>query len=868
MEDLRHELRRWLGFEDFRPHQEAIIQRVLAGQSLLVVMPTGSGKSLCYQLPAFLLPGLTLVVSPLIALMKDQVDFLNDRVPGSATFINSTLPLEEQQARWRMVQGGKVKLLYLSPERLRSERLLEGLRRLPIDRLVVDEAHCISEWGHDFRPDYLRLREVHRRLGGPPVLALTATATPEVQEDIPQQLGLPQMERFVAGFNRPNLSFEVRSTPGQRLKMRALQRFLQGMSGSGIVYVPTRREADLLEDFLSSVMGRRAAAYHAGLPPKRRAEVQEAFMANALDVVAATGAFGMGVDKPNLRFIVHMALPSSLETYYQQAGRAGRDGHFARCLLLYDPEDRFLHEQFIASDVPTLEELRRLLQTLQQQAQGRRMVVSSEDLEYQTGLPEVKLRIGLHHLETLGLLVYVGDRPEGMELHLRATELTAQAVQEREESARRRQESRRRRLEAIVRYAETEGCRRRFLLGYFSDPAEPTYDVFCCDNCTFPYEVTEGADPEALSHRAPVRILHLLQREPLSRSALLQQVATSQPSDLGPESLPRSFWSEVVDQLLLAGLLQAQGTKPTRLALSPAGRRVIQERWSLRIPLPPTRLEDLDEAGQRLYYRLEALRHELAEAEKVPPHRIWPTQTTLELAARRPRGPEELEAILGLGPVRAQRYGERILTLLRAESPPSEASQENLEAFLSGTRPVPLYGNWEEGYALGFSGTFVGQQWERTELGQWIYRLKYRGERAFALRIAERMASFLEARPDWLRCDFIVPIPPSRTDRAFDPLTAIVVALSRLTGLPVNFGALVRVRATPPQKDMVTEAQKELNVRGVFRVPFPEQVHQRRILLVDDFYDSGATLREAARTLRQAGVALIRVLAAAKTIHH
>jgi ATP-dependent DNA helicase RecQ len=335
----------------FRPGQREVIATVLAGQDCLCVMPTGGGKSLCYQLPALALDGLTLVVSPLIALMKDQVDQL-DALGLPATFINSTLSTAEQFARLEKMAAGQYRLVYVVPERFRSARFVEAVGCVGVKLLAVDEAHCISEWGHDFRPDYARLGVFRRRLGHPTTIALTATATDAVRRDIVEQLHLDNPQTFVTGFARPNLFYEVRSPRSEREKGEMLVRFLRETPGSGIVYASTRKKTEEVAERIASELRRSTVAYHAGLLPDDRRRAQDAFMSGRTQIVVATTAFGMGIDKADVRFVVHYNVPGSLEAYYQEAGRAGRDGQPSRCLLLYKAEDRYVQDYFIRSAYP------------------------------------------------------------------------------------------------------------------------------------------------------------------------------------------------------------------------------------------------------------------------------------------------------------------------------------------------------------------------------------------------------------------------------------------------------------------------------------------------------------------------------------
>jgi ATP-dependent DNA helicase RecQ len=334
---LKNLLRRRFGLRALRPGQREVIESVLAGRDTLAIMPSGAGKSLCYQLPTLHMRGTTLVVSPLIALMKDQSDKLEERGVEAAA-MNSALSQRERREALRRIRGREADFIFTTPEQLANPAFVDKLKAKPIDLFVVDEAHCITQWGHDFRPAYLGLGGALRALGNPTLLALTATATPDVIEDIGRQLGRPRMRLLNAGVYRPNLYFEVQQTTNEAEKKQALLELVRS-GGAGIVYCATVRAAKEVHGWLAK-QGEEAELYHGRLRGRERAERQDAFMSGAARTMVATNAFGMGIDRQDIRYIVHYQLPGSLEAYYQEAGRAGRDGEEARCTLLYDHADR------------------------------------------------------------------------------------------------------------------------------------------------------------------------------------------------------------------------------------------------------------------------------------------------------------------------------------------------------------------------------------------------------------------------------------------------------------------------------------------------------------------------------------------------
>jgi len=411
---LNTALHRYFAHDSLRPGQAETITAILRGESVLAVMPTGAGKSLCYQLAALLLPGTTLVISPLIALMKDQLDGLPPTVTSQATTLNSSLEGHELDARLARTSKGGYKLVYAAPERLRQRPFLHALKRAGVSLLVVDEAHCISLWGHDFRPDYHFITHAWRELGQPAILALTATATPRVRDDIQSALG--QVRLVLTDLHRPNLYLEARRFRAEAQKRQALVTLCRQIEGSGIVYATTRKKCEDLADMLRS-KGISAIHYHAGI--QDRAHTQERFMRGEARIVVATIAFGMGIDKADVRFVIHYNPPKTLENYYQEAGRAGRDGSPAHCILLHAPSDTANLNRWTRQETLDAAFLRRVYHAIQRRVGDRGVgLVAVGDLERDLGADETPLRVAIHFLERAGLLQRGFDLPRTASLTL------------------------------------------------------------------------------------------------------------------------------------------------------------------------------------------------------------------------------------------------------------------------------------------------------------------------------------------------------------------------------------------------------------------------------------------------------------------
>jgi ATP-dependent DNA helicase RecQ len=674
-------LREVFGLAEFRPGQRDVVDAVLSGRPTVAVMPTGAGKSLCYQLPAVVAGGTALVVSPLIALMKDQVDSLNER-GIQACAVNSSLPAGELAARLEDIAQGRVRLAYVAPERFRSPRFEEALARLGprLSLLAIDEAHCISEWGHDFRPDYMRLGEVVERLRPPRIVALTATATPEVRRDIQRQLGLHEPAVFVRGFDRPNLHFAVEQVGGAAAKMARLRELVAARGGPVLVYAATRKNAEAYTDELVAA-GRRARVYHAGLGEAERGETQDAFMTGAVDVVVATNAFGMGVDKSDVRLVVHADLPRSPEAYYQEAGRGGRDGEPAECILLFNHGDVKLQEFLIDAGAPSLDLLRALWRAVRSDPR-----LGADTSALRRALPswpsDAALASGTRFLVRAGYLrdregvyeaVHPSDLPDGVPpARLDAAALAARADVERQK------------LRALVDYVYTSGCRRRFILAYFGDEdASFTSGCSGCDNC-----LAERRDLDGDERRQVNAILALAVRlgGRFGRTRMAG-ILTGEDDDDRWSELPdhgamrREGKRRVLDLIrALEGsrLLVSSGDEYPTLVATTLGRRVLAgQPIAMALPRPPAGRErkrtvalkaaadDLPPADNELADRLRAFRREIAARESLPAYCIFGDKTLEAIARARPRDLGALGILPGIGPVKLARYGPAILEITK-----------------------------------------------------------------------------------------------------------------------------------------------------------------------------------------------------------
>jgi ATP-dependent DNA helicase RecQ len=674
-------LKRHFGFTGFLDGQEEVIAEIVAGRDGLVVMPTGGGKSLCFQIPALCFKGVTLVISPLIALMKDQVDALVAR-GIEATMINSTQSWPEQRERLDEMRLGRYKLVYVAPERFRAESFLKALSEVEVSLFAVDEAHCLSQWGHDFRPDYLRLGKALKALGQPQCVAFTATATPVVRKDITGVLALRAPFEQVSGFSRPNLSLTIAAVDNAAQKDERMKAVVAAHR-TGIVYCATRKKVEAVSETLAS-WGLKVVAYHGGMSDQERERAQEVFIQRKADVAVATNAFGMGIDRADVRFVIHYEVPGSVEAYYQEAGRAGRDGESAVCELLFNYADTRTQEFFIEGANPTAAVIRSIYQYLLNEADKDYEV--HKTLEEIAGYAAVKNSMAVGSaLTVLARAGYIdrfdvpGRRMRGTRL-LKPDTLARQIVLD--EAAIEEKDLRdREKLKAMVAMCYARSCRQRWILSYFGEAGDG--DCGCCDMCR------EGSCGES---RPPTPEEQLIVRKALSgvarmsrrtadgwegrygRGRIVQMLSGSRSQEIlnvGLEQLSTygilkdksvGFLNALMRSLTDAGLVQTVSGEFPLLTLTPMGDSVMRGEATYNLVWPasggrrqPVQLQDHG-FDEELYSLLRDLRTKIAKREKLPPYAVFNNKTLEALARHRPGTADEAMQVPGVGVVKVQRH--------------------------------------------------------------------------------------------------------------------------------------------------------------------------------------------------------------------
>jgi ATP-dependent DNA helicase RecQ len=476
---IRRLLNTVFGIQQLRDGQQRVIDSVLDGKDTLAIMPTGSGKSLCYQIPARILEGMTVVVSPLISLMKDQHEKLNE-MGIRAVQVNSSLGAEEEREALAAIRENRCEIVFCTPERLVMAEFVEVLKEVKIALVVVDEAHCISQWGHDFRPAYLEMAGAIEALGRPPVLALTATATEEVVDDIGRQLNRPRMNVINTGVYRPNLHYRVLQVTNPDEKLQEALRLVRETEGKGIVYAATVKMADEMYQLLAE-QGESVTIYHGKLPAAERKLNQDLFMNDERRVMVATNAFGMGIDKPDTRFVIHMQIPANLEAYYQESGRAGRDGKDAECTLLFLQDDKRVQQFFLVKHYPTAEEIRAVYEAVRELADKEPATPDRVD-EAAGDLAGGHLTVCLKLLKDAKLL----RQSRKLAYNVTAQEPKQSLFEAMAAVYRQKQEHDKEALEQMVSYAVSGFCRWKLLLDYFGDEVEGFEKCCRCDNCLNP----------------------------------------------------------------------------------------------------------------------------------------------------------------------------------------------------------------------------------------------------------------------------------------------------------------------------------------------------------------------------------------------
>ena len=682
------------GLQDFRHSQRAIIESVLSGKDTLAVMPTGGGKSLCYQLPALMFDGVTFIVSPLIALMKDQVDALNAKGIAAAC-INSAQSLSEQKESLLALKSGKIKLLYIAPERFKAQSFLSAIRGVNVSLFAVDEAHCISQWGHDFRPDYMRLGKAAKLLGNPVVAAFTATATEDVRRDIVQQLSMQNPSIFVSGFERPNLSFNVRSVSKKAEKLDRIIE-LYDKYKTGIVYCATVKSAESLsEDLVAEKVPH--ILYHGKMSPQQRDEAQDLFMSKKVGLAVATNAFGMGIDRPDIRFVCHYELCGSIESYYQEAGRAGRDGKDAYCEMLFMYADKRVQEFFIEGANPDLDFIKKCYRLLRDLSDKEGFCQLS--IEEMTNLLSERGKKKANQMAVSSALSILRrysliERFDGETGRVKCTRICDLSLSERDlpidaQALLLKKQRDLGKLKSVLAYAYSSGCRQRWILDYFGETC--TVDCGKCDKCrsgvSYNAQTVEGEKLEIVRKALSCVARMSYKRgknmwEPrFGKDRLIkclvgskdEKIISARLNELSTYAIlkeyGKNFVSRLVDCMIDASLIELSCGDYPLVGLSSKGIEVM-----LNAKSPYMEFPEIPEKGEKrkakiaekayasdempddteLYKKLISKRNQLCHLRgNVPAYMVFPNTVLKKLADLKPKNAEEAMSIKGIGEKKA-----------------------------------------------------------------------------------------------------------------------------------------------------------------------------------------------------------------------
>lgn len=1000
-ETLLQYLKTHFGYEDFRIGQLEVIKNVLKGKDTLTILPTGAGKSLCYQLPAKVISGTTLIVSPLISLMKDQVDFLKTLNDKDAEFINGSLSYEEQQTRLFNLAKNNYKILYIAPERLRSREFIAAIHKSKISLLVIDEAHCVSVWGHDFRPDYLYIKNLRNIIGDVPIMALTATATPDIQKDICEQLNLKNPKIISESVDRPNIYLEVIDVNSDDEKYKKLVGLMKELTGSGIIYCGTRQRCEEVSEFLQE-LGVTTKYYHAGLEKEQRTEIQNDFMDNKIRVITATNAFGMGIDKPDIRFIIHWQIPDTVEAYYQEIGRAGRDEKDSLSILFFSDKDRALQIYFLDVGIPTLKELLNLYNYIKSKAQKRFAFLKMEDVAIKTGMDETKINVAVKTLEEYKLIKRHQDTSESINIFLKTNppelskylddiknngikpveviskygdiqiedifwklhfedkatvrsfgrfltfELSDVLIDEKlgnlERNAfKKYREIKLQKLGKMLNYGSlNRRCRREQILSYFGE--EISENCGNCDVCSeeISQKVVETKeicveDVEKINsfyNRILSGVAELSGRA--GRILLSQVLCGSNVKKMGWNIYRQAKCRETItectqkmvrkgiDLLLSEGLSERTLDEFPVLKITSTGKQCLKEqnfakysslgsivrKISTGTVIRRERFfvsEQLPQFRDYIFPVLEFIKEEPRKVGRSGLSKIFKGASMSDFLTRKFSKTKYfgimkqytgktimgfIDSLIESGYIAdtggmypllfLTETGEKILssknlngiviqTPPKIEQPNNVVSQKTEEDIVKSFFEKPhykkLYGDFDEGWAIDYNSRFSGDEHKFSEMGELLRELKYANKKENAKVLAEKIKLLIVEQPVFRTADLITIVPSTIKDRYYDPLTEIITHLKNIVSVPIDCNIITKTRTTQPMKEMSNMYQKKNNVRDAYSITNIEKIKGKKIIVLDDLFDSGCTLNEITYVLKKAGAEKVFALAITKTIH-